>query len=83
MFGAAIIRHDKAGGTSYFDVVSSQQTLVSLIGNYLAALNDQWTAVIDIANLLQTPDLFQTHAVDHVEPIPDVYEIFRRERRHR
>jgi outer membrane protein, heavy metal efflux system len=79
-FRAALARHNVVGGVSYLDVVTSQQTLASLIGNYLNALNDQWTAVIDIANLLQTPDLFQMHPVDHVAPIPDVYEIFRRER---
>ena len=68
-------------------VVTSEFGTVSMwdweINSYLTALNDQWTAVVDISNLLQTPDLFQTHPVDHVAPIPDVNEIYRSERQHR
>ena len=82
-FRAALTRHFFVGGASYLDVVNSQQTLASLIGNYLTALNEQWTAVVDIANLLQTPDLFQTHSVDPVAPIPDINEIFHSERQRR
>ncbi|MBI3822680.1 MAG: TolC family protein [Planctomycetes bacterium] len=61
----------------YNDVVTSQQTLADLITSYLGALNDQWTAAVDIANLLQTKDLFQTQPLDEVAPVPDVHEILR------
>ncbi len=78
-FRAAVVRHaavaDKS--VSYNDLVTSQQTLAGLITSYLGALGDQWTAVVDIGNLLQTRDLFQTQGLDEVAPIPDVEEIFR------
>ncbi|MBI1832675.1 MAG: TolC family protein, partial [Planctomycetes bacterium] len=78
-YRAAVARHsagDKEKVT-FNDLVNSQQTLAGLITNYLGALSDQWTAVVDIANLMQTRDLFQTQAVDDVAPIPDVEEIHR------
>jgi cobalt-zinc-cadmium efflux system outer membrane protein len=59
-FRAAVARHAGAGpkeGVSYNDLVTAEQTLVTLVGNYLSALRDQWTAVVDIAGLLQEPDL--------------------------
>jgi cobalt-zinc-cadmium efflux system outer membrane protein len=77
-FRAALARHAALGGVSYNDVVTSQQTLATLINSYLGALNDQWTSVVDISNLLQTNDLFQTQPLDEVAPIPDVYEIYQK-----
>ena len=78
-FRAAVGRHalvdDK--NVSYNDVVTVQQALAGLIGNYLNVLYDQWTAVVDIANLTQTRDLFQTHPVDEVAPIPDMQQLYR------
>jgi outer membrane protein, heavy metal efflux system len=82
-FRAALARHAVVGGVPYNDVVTSQQTLASLIGNYLVALNEQWTSVVDISNLLQTKDLFQVQPFDEVAPIPDVHEIYRDGIRHR
>lgn len=82
-YRAAVARHAAVGGVSYNDLVTSQQTLAGLISTYLGALSDQWTAVIDIANLMQTRDLFQTYTVDDVMPIPDVQEIHRRGWLHR
>jgi cobalt-zinc-cadmium efflux system outer membrane protein len=73
-YRAAVARHAALGGKDvpYNDLVTSQQTLAGLIANYLAALGDQWTAVVDIANLLQTRDLFQVQFVDEVAPVPDM-----------
>lgn len=84
-FRAALARHVALGPLeiSYNDVVTSQQTLVSLINNYLGALSEQWAAVVEISNLLQTKDLFQTHPLEEVAPVPDVQEIFRGGWRHR
>ncbi len=78
-FRAAVARHAALGAQdiSYNDVVTSQQTLVGLINSYLAALSDQWGAVVEISNLLQTRDLFQSQPFDEVAPIPDVQEIYR------
>src|SRR6185295_4052171 len=45
---------DKDAVVNYNDIVTSQQTLVSVVGTYLQQLQNQWTAVTDIAGLLQT-----------------------------
>lgn len=71
-FRAAVARHAIEGKISYYDVVTAQQTLAGLIANYLAALSDQWTAVVDIAHLMQTRDLFGTLPTDEIAPIPDL-----------
>jgi cobalt-zinc-cadmium efflux system outer membrane protein len=53
------LRHQQEpDDVKFSDVVTAQQTLVTAVTTYLSALNDQWTAVVDVANLLQTPDLF-------------------------
>jgi cobalt-zinc-cadmium efflux system outer membrane protein len=79
-FRAAVVRHDVDKGIPYNDVITAQQTLANLINAYLGALNDQWTAVVDIASLLQTKDLFQVQQNDEVAPVPNVGEILRHRR---
>jgi cobalt-zinc-cadmium efflux system outer membrane protein len=54
------------------DLVNAQQNLVTVIQNYLATLGATWTAVVDVANLLQTEDLFQMTEKQEVAPIPEV-----------
>src|SRR5262249_54229574 len=44
---------------TFGDVVTAQQTLGTYLTSYLSALGLQWTAVVDVANLLQTDDLFK------------------------
>jgi cobalt-zinc-cadmium efflux system outer membrane protein len=44
---------------TFGDLVTAQQTLAGYLNGYIAALGFQWTAVVDVANLLQTDDLFQ------------------------
>lgn len=61
-FRAAVARHAGGGekaGIGYNDVVVSEQSLVTQVGGYLGNLRDMWTAVVDIAALMQTNDLFQ------------------------
>ncbi len=41
------------------DVVTSQQTLASVVSTYAQALGDQWQAVVDMAGVLQLDDLSQ------------------------
>ncbi len=43
---------------SYNDIVVAQQTLANSLTAYLTALSAQWTAVVDVANLMQSADLF-------------------------
>jgi cobalt-zinc-cadmium efflux system outer membrane protein len=54
------------------DVVTAQQTLASYISGYVSALGLQWQAVVDIANLLQTEDLFQVRRTQDMAPVPDL-----------
>ena len=84
-FRAAVARHAAVGdkSVSYNDLVTSQQTLSTLITSYLGALGDQWSAVVDISGLLQTKDLFQAQTLEEVTPIPDLREIFRPRLLHR
>lgn len=49
------------------DIVNAQQTLANVITTYLNSLGDYWTAVVDIAELLQIENLNQ--------PIPSVWMV--------
>jgi cobalt-zinc-cadmium efflux system outer membrane protein len=61
---------------SFADVVVAQQTLATTISTYITTLGAQWTAVVDVANLIQTNDLFQVGLealpTECVAPIPDL-----------
>jgi cobalt-zinc-cadmium efflux system outer membrane protein len=63
------------GDVSFGDVVTAEQTLAGYIAAYVTALGSQWTAVNDVANLLQTDDLFQSGARQTVEPVPDLRDV--------
>jgi cobalt-zinc-cadmium efflux system outer membrane protein len=54
------------------DLVTAQQTLASYIAGYVTALGLQWTAVADVANVLQTDDLFQVGPKREMAPVPDL-----------
>jgi cobalt-zinc-cadmium efflux system outer membrane protein len=56
----------------YNDLVTAQQTLAGYISNYVSALALQWTAVVDVANFLQSDDLFQLAETKSVAPVPDL-----------
>jgi cobalt-zinc-cadmium efflux system outer membrane protein len=43
---------------SFNDVAVAQQNLAAALVSYMSAQSDQWTAVVDITNLLQTDDLY-------------------------
>jgi cobalt-zinc-cadmium efflux system outer membrane protein len=58
---------------SFGDVVAAEQTLAGYISAYITALGGQWTAVVDVANLLQTDDLFQVgKTLEEMTPVPDL-----------
>jgi cobalt-zinc-cadmium efflux system outer membrane protein len=57
---------------SFGDVVTAQQTLANYITTYITALGLQWTAVVDLANLLQTDNLFQVARTEDMAPVPDL-----------
>jgi cobalt-zinc-cadmium efflux system outer membrane protein len=57
---------------TFGDLVTAQQTLATYITGYITALGQQWTAVVDVANLLQTEDLFQTCQRQEMIQIPEL-----------
>jgi cobalt-zinc-cadmium efflux system outer membrane protein len=60
---------------SFGDVINAQQTLASTVNTYVTTLGAIWTSVVNVADLLQTNDLFQTglaEATQCVAPIPDL-----------
>jgi cobalt-zinc-cadmium efflux system outer membrane protein len=68
-------RGENPDDVSFGDVVAAQQTLVSYLSGYITALGAQWTAVVDVANLLQTDDLFQVGRPQEMVPVPDLDEL--------
>ena len=40
------------------DLVVAEQTLAAAVGTYITTLGQAWQGVVDVADLLQTPDLF-------------------------
>ncbi|MBM3999697.1 MAG: TolC family protein [Planctomycetes bacterium] len=54
------------------DVVVAQQTLGSLLNQYLDLLGGQWNALVDLGRVAQADDLFSLGAVEEVEPIPEI-----------
>ena len=60
------------GGVSFGDIVTAEQTLATYLQAYVTALGQQWQAVVDVAGVLQTDDLFQTGPTEEVEPVPDL-----------
>jgi cobalt-zinc-cadmium efflux system outer membrane protein len=69
-------RYREVGDTVVFgDVVTAQQTLVGFIASYITALGAQWTAVVDVANVLQTDDLFGLGQNEHFAPVPNLEQL--------
>ena len=51
--------HAEPEKISFNDVVTAQQTLGNVLATYLQSLQAQWDAVVDLATLLQTDDLYE------------------------
>jgi outer membrane protein, heavy metal efflux system len=61
---------DKVG---FGDVVVAQQNYAAALNSYLGALGDQWTAVVDLANLMQIDELYVPEPVPAKDPsIPPI-----------
>lgn len=65
-------RHQVDKDVSFGDIVTAQQTLVTVITTYVTTLGQTWSSVTAVADLLQTRDLFQVGLQDCVEPVPDL-----------
>jgi cobalt-zinc-cadmium efflux system outer membrane protein len=65
-------RHKLPADVSFGDLVTAEQTLAGYISSYISAIGAQWTATVDVANLLQTDDFFQAEKKEAVSPVPDL-----------
>jgi cobalt-zinc-cadmium efflux system outer membrane protein len=64
-------RHDKdPDRVSFGDIVNAQQILASTVTTYVSVLGGAWAAVVEVAGLLQTNDLFQVADEHCVAPVP-------------
>jgi hypothetical protein len=69
-------RQQLPGQVGFGDVVTAQQTLSSYLSSYITALGLQWQAVVDVANVFQSEDLYQTgQQLQAVEPLPDLKNV--------
>jgi cobalt-zinc-cadmium efflux system outer membrane protein len=59
----------------FLDLFVTQQFMATNISNYLTTLAATWTAVMDVADLLQTDDLFQVTQTQEVAPMPDLQHL--------
>ncbi|HZZ80135.1 MAG TPA: TolC family protein [Gemmataceae bacterium] len=84
-FRGAVLVHFgiDAGKVSYSDLVQSEQNLVAVIPAYLAVLANQWQAVVDVSNLLQTDQLYQMAEQVAREPEINLEELLRLPCHHR
>lgn len=60
---------------NFNDVAVAQQNLVNAINTYQSSLATFWKGVIEVANLLQTDDLFGLSTEHCIEPLPDLTTI--------
>jgi cobalt-zinc-cadmium efflux system outer membrane protein len=58
------------------DLVVAEQNLATAIGTYITTLGQAWQGVVDVADLLQTPDLFGVQGgCCRVAEIPDLEKL--------
>lgn len=62
---------------NFNDVSTAQQNLVNAVNSYLVTLGTLWTAVVDVAGLLQTDDLFAGGKTECLEAVPDLEQLLR------
>jgi outer membrane protein, heavy metal efflux system len=56
-------------------LVTAQQALTLNVQNYLGILGSLWSAVVGVADLIQTPDLFQLAQPHELPPLPPLDQI--------
>jgi cobalt-zinc-cadmium efflux system outer membrane protein len=61
--------------SAFGDLVQAQQTLAADVSSYLTILGQLWTAVVSVADLLQTDDLFQLAQPREVPALPDLEQL--------
>src|SRR5262249_30582260 len=71
-YRGVFIRRNVDLGVTFGDLVSAQQALATSVGQYLTILGQVWTSVVNVADLLQTDDLFQLAQPREVPPLHDL-----------
>jgi cobalt-zinc-cadmium efflux system outer membrane protein len=61
--------------SNFNDLLSSQATLTTSVTAYLGILSQLWTSAIQVADLLQTDDLFELAQPLTLPPLPDLDEV--------
>ena len=59
-------------GISFNDVIVAQQTVASVLNQYIDILQSQWQSTVDMGELLQVDDLFQMGSPTPVAEIPTI-----------
>ncbi len=59
-------------GISFNDVIVAQQTVASVLNQYIDILQSQWQSTVDMGELLQVDDLFQMGSPTPVAEIPSI-----------
>jgi cobalt-zinc-cadmium efflux system outer membrane protein len=54
---------------AFLDIINNQQLYATAVSNYLSTLTAQWTAVVDVASLLQIDDLFLLPGAERPLPL--------------
>jgi cobalt-zinc-cadmium efflux system outer membrane protein len=60
---------------AFGDLVTAQQALATGVTTYLANLGSLWTAVVAVADFLQTDDLFGLGQPRELPPLPDLSQL--------
>jgi cobalt-zinc-cadmium efflux system outer membrane protein len=74
VYHGSVLRYkaDTKNPLTFLDIVTPQQNLAGGIATYLSTLQGLWTAVVDVASLLQTDDLFGLVQGSCIEPMADL-----------
>jgi cobalt-zinc-cadmium efflux system outer membrane protein len=57
------------------DLVTAQQALATNVQTYLGILGSLWSSVVSVADLIQTPDLFQLATPRELPELPDLSQM--------
>jgi cobalt-zinc-cadmium efflux system outer membrane protein len=73
-YRSSVQRHfgGELGGVAFSDIITAEQSLVTVIAAYLGVLQNEWQAVADLGSLLQTNDIFQMAEGKRFVDVPDL-----------
>ncbi len=76
-YRGVVERRKQVGGqertpVAFADFVTAQQSLTASLTSYLGILGSLWTSVVNVADPLQTDDLFQLAEPMALPPLPDL-----------